>query len=157
MQSRFQYLVDALSGERSAPVSLEELLSVPGMDPQVLAELERLELIRPLSSEGKRRYDALSLKVAQAVGVMRVAGLTEEAGFRVDDLRLYRERLEALVRAEVRLFSSRVLGRFDAPTEERYMRAALKGADALVLAVRDRLLGDFLEDGAPQLSSPESK
>jgi DNA-binding transcriptional MerR regulator len=150
-------LVEALAGERSAPVSLEELLSIPGMDPRVLEELEKLELIRPLSGGGTRSYDALSLKVAQAVGVMRAAGLTEEAGFQVEDLRLYRERLEALVGAEVRLFSSRVLGRFDAPTEERYMRAALKGADALVLAVRDRLLADLLEVAAPQSSSPDSK
>jgi DNA-binding transcriptional MerR regulator len=116
-------LLDALAGERRSPVSRARLLAVPGMDERVLAELAAL---------------------------MRAGGLTEEAGFAVDDLRLYVERLEALVQEEVRLFNERVLGRFDRSTEERYMRTALRGTDALVLAVRDRLLADLLQGAPPR-------
>ena len=145
-------LLDELAGEQRSPVARGELLALPGMDERVLAELEALGLVRPVTGAEGASYDALSLKVVESVGVMRARGLTEEAGFEVDDLRLYVERLETLVRDEVRLFNERVLGRFDRSTEERHMRTALRGADALVLAVRDRLLADLLE-GTPRRST----
>jgi DNA-binding transcriptional MerR regulator len=147
-------LLEALSGDRRGPVSREELLAIPGMDGGVLAKLERLRLVRPIGGGKGGKYDPLSLKVAHAVGVMRAEGLTEQAGFEVEDIELYASRLEALVRDEVQLFNARVLGRFDRPTEERYMRAALKGADALVLAVRDRLLSRLLEGDPPPRHPP---
>lgn len=141
-------LLDSLAGDHREPISRGEMLEIPGMDEEVLAKLEALGLVQALERD---RYDPLSLKVAQAVGLMRAEGLTEQAGLRVEDLELYLSRLEALVRDEVALFTARVLGRFDRSTEERYMRSALKGADALVLAVRDRLLSRFLEEkGTPR-------
>jgi DNA-binding transcriptional MerR regulator len=139
-------LLDGLAGEHRTPVSREQLLAVPGMDERVLADLEALGLMHPPAGSKGPSYDALSLKMAESVGVMRAGGLTEEAGFEVGDLSVYVERLAQLVRDEVRLFNERVLGHFDPPTEERYMRTALRGADALVLAVRDRLLADLLEE-----------
>lgn len=148
-------LLDALAGDHRDSVPRDELLAIPGIDADVLARLERLGLVLPMRGARPGSYDALSLKVAHAVGVMRAEGLTERAGFRVEDLDLYVRRLEALVRDEVRLFNTRVLGHFDRATEERYTRAALSGADALVLAVRDRLLSRVLaEDPAP---SPRPK
>jgi DNA-binding transcriptional MerR regulator len=85
-------LLDGLADERRTPVSREQLLAVPGMDERVLAELEALGLIRPSAGSKGPTYDALSLKVVESVAVMRAGGLTEEAGFEVDDLRLYLER-----------------------------------------------------------------
>jgi hypothetical protein len=75
----------------------------------------------------------------------------------VSDLRLYLDRLEALVRDEVELFSARVLGHFDRVREEHYMRAALAGADALVLAVRDRLLTRILEGERPRRARSQKR
>jgi DNA-binding transcriptional MerR regulator len=138
-------LLETLAGEPGRPVEREDLLAIPGMDESVLSELETLGLVRALPGSKGGRYDSVSSKLAHAVAVMRAEGLTEQAGFRVGDLRLYRDRLASLVRAEVRLFNSRVLGRFDRATQERFMRAAMRGTDALVLAIRDRLLADVLQ------------
>ncbi len=139
-------LVEALAGDRRTPVKRCELLAVPGIDSDVLSALEELRLVRRLESAGRERYDPLSLKITRAVGGARESGLTEEVGLEVSDLAIYVKRLDVLVRAELQLFNSRVVGRFDPATEERYTRAALERTEALVLAVRDRLLADLLEE-----------
>jgi len=144
-------VVEALAGDRRLPVSRDELLDAPGIDERVLGELEKMGLVRLLRQGKEAQYDRLSLRVARAVGAMRAGGLTEESGLQVTDLSIYRKKLEALVRAEIRLFESRVVGHFEPSTEERYVRTALRGADALVLALRDRLLADLLgEDESSQ-------
>ncbi len=137
--------IDALAGDRHSSVARDELLAIPGIDAEVLGELEDLGLVRLAEPPATEHYDPLSLKVARAVGAARESGLKEEAGLRVGDMELYVKRLDTLVRAEMQLFNSRVVGQFDSDTEERYMRAALKNAEALILAIRDRLLSDILE------------
>lgn len=137
-------LLGALAGERQSPVTRRELLAVPGIDADVVDALEELGLVRRVSAGGRRRYDPLSLKLVRALGAARSSGLTEEAGLDMGDLRIYIDRLQALVRAETRLFNDRIVGRFDPATEEQITRAALEAAGAIVLAIRDRLLADQL-------------
>ncbi len=141
-------LLDTLAGEDTRPASRSELLAVEGVGEGVLDELESLALIRRLPGGGEPLYDPASRNLVRAVGAMRVAGLSEEAGFSVRDLALYREHLAALVEMELRLFSDRWKGRPDSAEAERLMRSALRDSRALVLAVRDRLLADALAAGA---------
>lgn len=134
-------LMDTLAGERKQPANRSELLGLPEINEEVLDELEALGLLR---KKGSGKYDAVSRRVTQAVSVMRERGLTEENGFRVKDLALYAEKLRGLVAAEVRLFQKQVLEKGDPKRAEALLRAALPGADALVLAVRSRILADVL-------------
>ena len=104
-------LLDALAGRKSQAVSRADLLAIDGISEDVLDTLERIHLIRRTNGGRGAKYDTLSVNVVQAVGVMRSIGLTEAAGFRVEDLALYRDKLQDLVGAETRLFKERVLSR----------------------------------------------
>ncbi|MEW6775380.1 MAG: MerR family transcriptional regulator [Bdellovibrionota bacterium] len=137
-------LLPALAGSAGESVAREELLAIEGVDEKVLGDLERIGLIRSLPGSGGKRYDAASSKMARAVGAMRQAGFTEETGFAVADLAVYKEKIKGVVDAEIRLFLSRALPQKAGRHLPQNLQPALEGAGALVLAIRDRLLADSL-------------
>jgi DNA-binding transcriptional MerR regulator len=142
-------LAEAEATERSAhgwigagaTVTREELLAASGLEGERLDALERMGLAVRLADG---RYDAVSMDIALAVGRMREQGLSGEFGFDVGDLELYRRVLTDAVAAEIRLFNERVLGRASRRQSERLVRAALEGAEKVWIAVRRRVLLDFL-------------
>jgi len=99
--------------EEPDPVaSAEELAAVGGdADPGDLAGLRRLGLISrdgPLSSS--------DLRLVELTLAMRRAGLTEAAGFSIENMALYRDAVEHLVQEELARIIEPVLTRHDPAT-----------------------------------------
>jgi DNA-binding transcriptional MerR regulator len=119
--------------EQIAPA--EELGNIRDrLNPGDLEALARLGLIPP-------RGHPLStgdLRLLELVAATRNAGFTEEAGFRIDNLALYRDAVEQLVSSELSRIIEPVLSRHDAETLRDLVRRGLPLTDQLFALLHRR-------------------
>jgi DNA-binding transcriptional MerR regulator len=140
----------AMEPTASLPGSIERarLLAETGLGREDLETLTRLGYVRGLKSGGKLIYHSAEAAIVRAVGRLRQAGLGAAGGFRTEELAMYKEAMEELVRQEVSLFSQRVVGRAPRKDVLRMARAGLEGTTDLLIALRRKIIMDFLGDGA---------
>jgi len=134
----------AVPGERA--MSTNELTAATGLAKEDLEDLESIGIAR---RQEDGMYDGLTVQIAEALGRMRAAGLTEEAGFRPADLRLYRDAMAQLLRHELEYFTARLFGRVPPDRAPAVVRAALAHAEHLWVLVHRRLLSDAIRTEVP--------
>jgi len=109
---RAMLALGSLLEEPDPAASAEELAAVrEHVAADDVAGLRRLGLVRgdgPLSSS--------DLHVVELTAAMRQAGFTEEAGFSIENMALYRDAVERLVQEELARIIEPVLSRHDAAT-----------------------------------------
>jgi DNA-binding transcriptional MerR regulator len=105
-----------------------------------IASLERLGLIRsagPISGSDLRLLDL--------VAAMRAAGFTEEAGFSIENLAVYRDAVERLVAEELARIVEPVLHRHDAQTLRDLVNRGLPLTDRLLSLLHQRAVRTELQ------------
>ena len=125
----------ALLEEPDPAASGEELADVRSrVGPGDLEALSALGLVRsgggPLSSS--------DLRLLGLVAAMRTAGFTDEAGFSIEDIALYRDAVERLVTDELARIIEPVLSRHDPATLRDLVRRGLPLADQLLSLLHHR-------------------
>jgi len=95
------------------PQTLTQLSERTGLPPDDITEMERCEMISSVLNEnGERMYRDNDIKIVEAFAEMRKGGLTKEAGFEVEDLRLQSDLINMLAIEEVKLFGRKFAERF---------------------------------------------
>ena len=118
------------------------------LGPTDIASLQRLGLVGvsgPISTSDLRLLDL--------VAAMRAAGFTEEAGFSIDNLALYRDAVERLVADELARIVEPVLDRHDAHTLRDMVHSGLPLTDRLLSLLHERAVRGELQrwlDIAPE-------
>ena len=85
------------------------------------------------------------LRLLDLVAAMRAAGFTEDAGFHVENIALYRDAVERLVTEELSRIIEPVLSRHDAATLRDLVRRGLPLADQLLSILHHRAVQQALQ------------
>lgn len=95
------------------PHTLDELGERTGLPRDEILEMERCEMIQSTSDEqGEKIYRSNEIKIVEAFAQVRRGGLTKEAGFEVEDMRLHSDLINMLAIEEVKLFGRKFGQRF---------------------------------------------
>jgi DNA-binding transcriptional MerR regulator len=126
----------ALVVQERGRVSKAEVRRLYDVPQNVLDKLEELELLAPTS----RGYDEDEVAIIAAIGRFRAGGYDEEMGFTVNDAVRYRETLEPLVEAEVRVMLKRLAGKVDTERAVEIIAAGQEPMRELIGAIHSKLL-----------------
>jgi DNA-binding transcriptional MerR regulator len=114
----------------------EELAQVnQHVDPADIAGLRRLGLITasgPLSGT--------DVRIVELTAAMRRAGLTEAAGFNIENMALYRDAVEHLVQEELARIIEPVLSRHDPTTLDQLVRSGFPLANQLLALLHHKVV-----------------
>jgi DNA-binding transcriptional MerR regulator len=132
----------------AVPMPRAELLAATGLSRDVLDRLEDLRFLRPIRRGRSILYPPADVAVVRSVAAMRDAGLDESNGFALEELQLYMDAMRSLLVDELALFS-RVLGKLSRAQVAKLAESGLAGTSALLQALRQRLVLDLLDEGAP--------
>jgi DNA-binding transcriptional MerR regulator len=131
----------SLLEEPDPAASAEELAAVSAnLDAEDMAGLRRLGLI---SADG--RLSSSDLRVVELTAAMRQAGFTEEAGFSIEDMALYRDAVENLVQEELARIIEPVLSRHDAGTLRDLVNRGFPLANQLLALLHHKVVQSELQ------------
>jgi len=119
-----------------------EVLNEFNLTEEHLAQLEKIGLLKLTSDQ---KYDPISVDLIRCLSKMREAGLNESLGFSPQDVILYKESLENLVKSEIVYFSKRLLSIQPKNEAQTVMKAALEQAENICVLVRRRLLLNLVD------------
>src|SRR5579871_1764415 len=139
--------LQALLEPAELPLARDEVPAHTGLADETVAELERLGLVRA-AADGKT-FAPHDAAVLRAVGRLSRAGLDAAAGFRHQDLLIYRDAVNALIGREVELFTRHLVGKRPQRELVRLAGAAAAGATELIAALHRKLVADFLAGAIP--------
>lgn len=108
-----------------SPVTRDELIRRTGVEPDDLAELERLKFIEP--KEGL--YSEEDIIVVENAVTFRKAGFTKELGFKVKDLIFILKMTEKIAEESIGLFTKKTFGKM---TEEELSKLAKNGIQSII-------------------------
>jgi DNA-binding transcriptional MerR regulator len=124
----------ALLDEPDPAAGAAELAAVrERLGPDDVASLQRLELVG-----STRAISSSDLRLLDLVAAMRSAGFTEESGFSIESLALYRDAVERLVADELARIIEPVLHRHDAQTLRDLVHRGLPLTDRLLSLLHQR-------------------
>lgn len=138
-------------------VAARELMAETGLTAAQLKGLTDLGYLHGARAGGKVVYSSAEAAIVRALVKMRKAGLGDAGAFGAAELALYKESMEELIRKEIALFSERVVGRLPRQDVLTMARAAIEGTNDLLIALRRKLLMDFLGDGASLPAKPRPR
>jgi DNA-binding transcriptional MerR regulator len=125
----------SLLDEPDPLASGEELAAIrERVDARDLDALSRLGLVR--TSGGA--VSSSDMRLIELVAAIRGAGFTEQAGFNIDNLALYRDAVEELVNSELARIIEPVLVKHDPETLRDLVRRGLPLADQLLTLLHRR-------------------
>lgn len=93
------------------PVSRKELLARTKLTQQELKALERMGLLSPVRDKKQVMYGEDDVRLVEALNSLRESGFTRAFGFDVEDIELYKEMAQLMVKKEMKMLSERVLGK----------------------------------------------
>ncbi len=121
-----------------------EVAEQTGVRPEILDALEEIGIVQAQrSAPGRVTYSPSDVAILRAIGKLRATGVTEEAGFRVDDLALYRDAMNDLLAKEIAIFSRAMPTSRSANEVATLGIAATTGATELMCAIRNKLIAEF--------------
>jgi len=125
----------SLLDEPDPVATAEELAAVDALDPGDVEALRRLGVVGaggPLSSS--------DLRILELTAALRRAGFTEEAGFSIENMALYRDAVEHLVQEELARIIEPVLPRHDPTTLRDLVRRGLPLTNQLLALLHQKVL-----------------
>lgn len=128
----------------TGPLTLEELSERTGLPEENIEELARARFI---AAGDDGLYDELNAGIVELIVRFREAGFTEENGFELEMLEIYRELVEVLAEVEVAGFTSRIT-RAGIPSDQAAKMAedGIAIVSGLMGLLRKRLILRILHD-----------
>jgi len=108
-----------------SPVQREELIRRTGVDPDDLAELERLKFIEPKNG----LYSEEDIIVVENAVTFRKYGFTKKLGFNVRDLSFIIKLTEQMAEEGIKLFTKKTFGKL---SEEELSKLAKNGIQSII-------------------------
>lgn len=130
-----------MSGHESKGMTEKQVLGAYDVPKEVLGRLEQLEILTPsVSKAGNKRFGPEDVQVIEAIGRMRSSGYSEQLGFTVYDVLIYKRHLEQLVHEEIGVMMERLVGEMDTDEAAALLERAIDPIRELVAAMRAKLL-----------------
>ncbi|MCA9772385.1 MAG: MerR family transcriptional regulator [Myxococcales bacterium] len=133
---------------RGRAVERAELIEATGLSEAHLDGLESLGFCRPRKQGEAKWYSADEAAIVRAVGAMQRAGLSQENGFALEELAMYRDAMESLILKELERFT-RVMGKLPRERVLELARAGLDGTSELLTALRRKIILELLAEPEP--------
>ncbi len=131
--------------DQAASIGAEDAARAFGLPRALVAKLERLGFVSARrEKDGPKLFSGPDVEVLAAIGHLKRLGITERAGFRPNDLLMYRKALEGLLALEVETFLRVVIGKKGPDEAAKLARAGIDGATSLLVALRKKLINDML-------------
>jgi DNA-binding transcriptional MerR regulator len=125
--------IEARETGRVTRTKIRETYAVPQ---NVLSRLEELGVLTP----NGRGYDADDVEIIEAISRFRAGGYEQAIGFTVYDTLRYREALEPLVEAEVRVLLDRLAGKVEVDRAVEIISSGAEPLRELIGAMHSKLL-----------------
>ena len=130
-----------MSGHESQGMTAKQARDAYDLPDEVLDRLEQLEILTPTATKGgKKRFGPEDIQIIEAIGRMRSSGYSEQLGFTVYDVLIYKRHLEALVHEEVGVMMERLAGEMDTEDAADLLERAIDPIRELMAAMRAKLL-----------------
>ncbi|MBW2257334.1 MAG: hypothetical protein JRI25_22435 [Deltaproteobacteria bacterium] len=126
-------------------LSMEELVAHGPYTADELEEFESLGLITSREEDGRRVFPAVDVDVVDAMARLNEAGFSWETGFESEDVVMYLDALRGLREQEVQLFFARIGPDRDPDQLVAMARLGIEAVNPLILALRRKLIREFLE------------
>jgi DNA-binding transcriptional MerR regulator len=143
--------IEALKKEISAalqpaerPLMRDEVQGQLGLSSDVLGRLEAMGIVRSERVWDKDTFSPPDVAVLRAVAKLEAGGITHEVGFKVEDITMYQDAMISLLAKEVAAFGRSVQARRSRADVARLAIAAATGATELILAIRNKLIGELV-------------
>ncbi|HUB09173.1 MAG TPA: MerR family transcriptional regulator [Myxococcales bacterium] len=131
-------------------ISLEAASKTFDLPAALIHKLEKLGFVAAVRRNGERVFSGPDVEVLAAIGQLKRLGITERAGFRPQDLLIYKRALEGLLDQELQTFVRVVIGKKPADEATKLARAGIDGATALLVALRKKLINDLLRNAGKE-------
>jgi DNA-binding transcriptional MerR regulator len=131
------------------PLTREEVPVETRITDDALEALERLGVVNAQRVWDKEVFGPADAAILRAVGKLQAAGVTKEVGFRVADVRMYRDAMVGLLAKEVAAFGRSAASKRSTREMVRLGIAAATGATELLMAIRTKLIADFMTAALP--------
>jgi len=146
-----------LNPERpSEPLGTTALQERSGFSSEEIKELETLGLIARTRGPGRKRFSPANVDVVDALASLKEGGFNAGSGFVAEDAVIYLDALRNLLHAEVSIFLGRAQPGTDPEELVTLAQAGVERVTPLLLALRRRLISEFL-DAAPLPPTPGEK
>src|SRR5215472_16657326 len=113
------------------PTAREDVSADLNVPNDTALALERLGLVSTQRVWDRDVFGPADVAILRSVGKLQAAGVTREVGFRVEDMRMYRDAMAALLAKEVAAFGRSMSGKRSAADMVRLGVAAATGATEL--------------------------
>ncbi|MEE2830486.1 MAG: MerR family transcriptional regulator [Myxococcota bacterium] len=138
--------VSPLNPERPREaLSITQLAERTGLSMDELRNIESLGLMSSENSRGRRLFNPNDVDVAVALSELAEVGFDSEAGFVAEDALIYLHSLRDLLYKEVAIFLERVPDEGDPQEALTLARHGIERVTPLILALRRKLIADFIE------------
>jgi DNA-binding transcriptional MerR regulator len=148
--------------ERWGELPVEEISALQALgslleEPDPAAPAEQLEAVRQRLGPGdiesltrlgmihKRPLSSSDLRLLELIAAMRAAGFTEDAGFRIESIAVYRDAIERLVNEELARIVEPVLQRHDTETLRDLVNRGLPLTNKLLSLLHQRAVQNELQ------------
>jgi len=131
------------------PVAREDAPTALGIPARSIDELLEAGLVSTEVVDGREVFPGPDVEVLATLASFQREEFTRKLGFSVADLLIYKDALQELLQREVATYLRAVSGRGAA--EPKLARAAIEGATMLILALRRKLIRDFLVAANPTI------
>ena len=109
-------------------LTLEELVSRSGLSVEEIEKLKALGVLVPEEGSGKEAFGEDDIRIVEIWSKLRQTGFTEERGFSIDLIAIYRDLIDVLVRKEMQIFATRLTGK---TSDDEALRLAETGVQLL--------------------------
>lgn len=122
---------------RFQPLSIEELSRRADTTIEAIEEIEQIGII---SRNSDGLFDEDCVRIIETLRKLRDAGYTEEAGFTLEFLKVYKDLIEVLARKEVTVFSKSVTGRLSFDEMTTMAENGINLLNTIIGILRKRLI-----------------
>ncbi len=126
-------------------LSITQLAERTGFSLDELRKIEKLGLITGKNSRGRRLFSPPDVDVVESLASLAEAGFTSDAGFVPEDAVIYLDALRDLLHKEVGIFLQRTGDGGDPQEVLRLARNGVERVTPLILALRRKVIGEFID------------
>ena len=131
------------------PLTLEELCSRTGLSVKEVKKMKALGVLGPEKSSGEETFGEDDIRIAETWKKFRQAGFTDERGFSVDLLEMYKGLIDVLVKKEIKIFARTVTGRVPEDEALRMAETGIPLLNTLIGLIRKQAMVRVIREYGP--------
>ncbi len=131
------------------PLTLQELVSRTRLSVEEVKEMKALGVLSPGERSGEEAFGEDDIRIAETWSKIREAGFTEERGFSINLLQMYRDLIDVLVKKELRIFAMEVTGKLPENEALRMAETVIPLINTLIGLMRKQAVVRIIREYGP--------